>query len=195
MKIDSSMRTMRYKSWPYFPDWCEIFGYDRATGQRSQSFAEAVQHVLHIPENAGDEMEVGMEDILEGADESMSVTKENSVTKDASFIVMARQKSISKKRKQPTQGEELFVEAINNFTCMTKEAISDLAKRISGDYEISVPVSKDVIDVLKGVPGLTKDERILSAEILLEKPKKLALFLSLQDDEKITFIKRLLENK
>ncbi|KAK4394008.1 hypothetical protein Sango_1871600 [Sesamum angolense] len=31
-KIDSSARTMQYKSWPFLPAWREIFGKDRAVG-------------------------------------------------------------------------------------------------------------------------------------------------------------------
>ncbi|KAL0363854.1 UNVERIFIED_CONTAM: hypothetical protein Sangu_0483000 [Sesamum angustifolium] len=34
LKIDLSAKGMRYKSWPFFPAWREIFGRDRATGDR-----------------------------------------------------------------------------------------------------------------------------------------------------------------
>ncbi|XP_073270922.1 uncharacterized protein [Primulina huaijiensis] len=40
VKGDSSARSMCYKSWPYYSDWCEIFGHDRATGANSLLFAE-----------------------------------------------------------------------------------------------------------------------------------------------------------
>ncbi|KAL0435753.1 UNVERIFIED_CONTAM: hypothetical protein Sradi_0283200 [Sesamum radiatum] len=33
-KIDPSAKGMRYKSWPFFPAWREVFGKDRATGER-----------------------------------------------------------------------------------------------------------------------------------------------------------------
>ncbi|KAL0373478.1 UNVERIFIED_CONTAM: hypothetical protein Sradi_3263500 [Sesamum radiatum] len=33
-KVDATARTMRYKSWPFFPAWREIFGRDRAEGAR-----------------------------------------------------------------------------------------------------------------------------------------------------------------
>ncbi|XP_073119891.1 uncharacterized protein [Henckelia pumila] len=191
VKIDNNVRTWRYKSWPYYPDWCEIFGCDRATEQHAQTFATAVQHVLEIGDDKAAEMEVGLEDIfrdIEGGGEC------NSVNNPSPFNTSGSQKSTSKKRKKPTEGEELFVDAINNFTAMTKEAISDLGKRISHDHEIAVSVSKDLLDVLQGITGLTRDERQIAAEILMEKPKKLAVFLSLQDDEKLSFIRRISKN-
>ncbi|KAL0320488.1 UNVERIFIED_CONTAM: hypothetical protein Sradi_5310300 [Sesamum radiatum] len=33
VKVDPSAKTMRYKSFPFFPSWCEIFGKDRAAGE------------------------------------------------------------------------------------------------------------------------------------------------------------------
>lgn len=47
-KSDKSVPTMRYKSWPYFNDWGEIFGNDRATGDRSVSFTADVQEILNM---------------------------------------------------------------------------------------------------------------------------------------------------
>ncbi|KAL0328121.1 UNVERIFIED_CONTAM: hypothetical protein Scaly_2244700 [Sesamum calycinum] len=34
VKIDSFAKTLRYKSFPYYAQWCEVFGKDRATGER-----------------------------------------------------------------------------------------------------------------------------------------------------------------
>ncbi|KAL0463186.1 UNVERIFIED_CONTAM: hypothetical protein Slati_0206200 [Sesamum latifolium] len=33
LKTDASAKNMRFKSWPFYPDWLEIFGKDRATGE------------------------------------------------------------------------------------------------------------------------------------------------------------------
>ncbi|KAL8542872.1 hypothetical protein ACS0TY_003672 [Phlomoides rotata] len=37
MKRDPNARLMRHKSWPMYEDWCEIFGYSRATGDGAES--------------------------------------------------------------------------------------------------------------------------------------------------------------
>ncbi|XP_073015841.1 uncharacterized protein [Primulina eburnea] len=188
VKIDSSVKTWRLKSWPHYTDLCEIFGFDRATGGRTSTFTTAVQQVLHIDDVIGPEMNIGFEDIplnMEGGGEM------NSVANTTSFTASDNQKVNKKKRKKATQGEELFVDAINNFTAMTKEAIAELGKHLSHDYEIAMPVSKDILDVLEKIPGLSRDEKQIAAEILIEKPKKLALFFSLHDDDKLSFVRRI----
>lgn len=48
-QVDPPAKVMRFKSWPYYEDWCEIFGKDRATGENSESFVDAVNNVLNGP--------------------------------------------------------------------------------------------------------------------------------------------------
>ncbi|KAL0381268.1 UNVERIFIED_CONTAM: hypothetical protein Sangu_0191100 [Sesamum angustifolium] len=40
VKMDPSAKIMRYKAWPYFPAWREIFGKDRATGDEAEDDEE-----------------------------------------------------------------------------------------------------------------------------------------------------------
>ncbi|KAL8546945.1 hypothetical protein ACS0TY_006604 [Phlomoides rotata] len=39
------MRGMRYKEWPYFPDWIDIFGLDRATGSVAEDVVEMAKRL------------------------------------------------------------------------------------------------------------------------------------------------------
>ncbi|KAL0346368.1 UNVERIFIED_CONTAM: hypothetical protein Scaly_1652800 [Sesamum calycinum] len=39
-KIDSFAKTLRYKSFPYYAQWCEVFGKDRATAQPTVNRAD-----------------------------------------------------------------------------------------------------------------------------------------------------------
>ncbi|GFP97115.1 hypothetical protein PHJA_001855600 [Phtheirospermum japonicum] len=41
---------MRFKSWPLYGDWCDIFGKDRVTGENAQGFANAVDELPRHPE-------------------------------------------------------------------------------------------------------------------------------------------------
>ncbi|KAL0416419.1 UNVERIFIED_CONTAM: hypothetical protein Slati_3473800 [Sesamum latifolium] len=43
-KINSSARTMRYKSWPFFTAWREIFGKDRAVGNDNGVIGDNVKN-------------------------------------------------------------------------------------------------------------------------------------------------------
>ncbi|KAL0329580.1 UNVERIFIED_CONTAM: hypothetical protein Sradi_4944700 [Sesamum radiatum] len=49
-KLDPTARTMRYKSWPFFPVWREIFGKDRASGEQAEDINEIVNKT-DTPEN------------------------------------------------------------------------------------------------------------------------------------------------
>ncbi|KZV42923.1 hypothetical protein F511_14485 [Dorcoceras hygrometricum] len=42
IKADSTFRSMRHKQWTHYPDWREIFGNDRATGEHFQMFENAL---------------------------------------------------------------------------------------------------------------------------------------------------------
>ncbi|GFP79459.1 hypothetical protein PHJA_000089400 [Phtheirospermum japonicum] len=39
VKFDPNCKSMRYKTWPYFKDWIEIVGKDRATGENTRGYA------------------------------------------------------------------------------------------------------------------------------------------------------------
>ncbi|KAL8473200.1 hypothetical protein ACS0TY_030141 [Phlomoides rotata] len=36
------MKLLRHKEWPYFVDWIDIFGKDRATGETAEEVPEAI---------------------------------------------------------------------------------------------------------------------------------------------------------
>ncbi|KZV28056.1 hypothetical protein F511_33109 [Dorcoceras hygrometricum] len=75
IKMDSTFRTMRHKQWTHYPDWCEIFGNDRATGEHSQSFENALQDVLKLNEDVPNDLQFGdalAGDTQHGDDDSIS---------------------------------------------------------------------------------------------------------------------------
>ncbi|KAL6503131.1 hypothetical protein OROHE_023760 [Orobanche hederae] len=41
VKLDPNTRLMRYKSWPYYDSWQEIFGKDRANGEAAEDIPDA----------------------------------------------------------------------------------------------------------------------------------------------------------
>ncbi|KAL8547668.1 hypothetical protein ACS0TY_007116 [Phlomoides rotata] len=48
VRRDPNMRGMRYKEWPYFPDWVEIFGLDRATGSVAEDVVEMAKRLKQM---------------------------------------------------------------------------------------------------------------------------------------------------
>ncbi|XP_075498302.1 uncharacterized protein LOC142536823 [Primulina tabacum] len=191
VKTDSSVRTWRYKTWPYFPDWCEIFGNDRATGQHAESFVEALQGVLNMTDDNDivPEDKIGPNVLLqecEEAGESMSVSNAPSVNK-----VGSKSKN-TKKRKKHSDGEELFIDAINNFTEMSRAAMNEFVKRIGVEYDM-VNATKDVFAVLEPIPELVPDEIVVAAALLAENPKQHNLLFKAPQHARLKLVRRLLK--
>ncbi|GFP91761.1 hypothetical protein PHJA_001320100 [Phtheirospermum japonicum] len=69
LKVDSNARLMRFKSWPYFHDWGEIFGKDRATGEHTEDLVEAVNEVLKDNEPNGPEMGENFEQMFQNSED------------------------------------------------------------------------------------------------------------------------------
>ncbi|XP_073030347.1 uncharacterized protein [Primulina eburnea] len=134
LKVDNNVRVMRYKRWPYYEDWCEIFGNDRATGSRAESFLAAVNDVLNLEEQVPNDVQVHMEDMyrpMEGDGESMSVN--NSTPSNPSVGTKVK----SKKRKKITEGDDKIVVAINNLADITKETMSNLIKQMAAEKKLA----------------------------------------------------------
>ncbi|KAG8364017.1 hypothetical protein BUALT_Bualt19G0082500 [Buddleja alternifolia] len=46
-KTEPTTRSMRWKSWPYYDSWCEIFGKDQANGNGAEDFHDAFVGVIN----------------------------------------------------------------------------------------------------------------------------------------------------
>ncbi|XP_073132651.1 uncharacterized protein [Henckelia pumila] len=191
-KIDSSVRGMRYRSWPYYNDWCEIFGRDRATGEHVETFADAAdaihEDVLNLGKADGAGIDIGLEKILGGSEDNGDSM---STTAPISAEATSGKKSLGKKRKKVAEIEDRIVDAMNNFSEMTKVCIEDLSKKLGYDHN----ATKNVFGALGKIPAMTVDERVFVADKLVENPKKLTLFFSLHDEGRNSMIKRLLKKE
>ncbi|PIN22323.1 hypothetical protein CDL12_04965 [Handroanthus impetiginosus] len=45
--VDPNARTMRFKLFPFYPSWCDIFGKDRATGKHAQDCQDAAESLFN----------------------------------------------------------------------------------------------------------------------------------------------------
>ncbi|XP_075486572.1 uncharacterized protein LOC142526207 [Primulina tabacum] len=188
VKVDNSVRVMRYKRWPHYKDWCEIFGYDRATGDRVETFSAVVHDVFNITEHEPIDMEFGMDEFyrpLKGDGESMSVGQ--SVPSNPTGVSKVR----SKRRKKLDEVDNQIVAAINNLADITKETMSNLIKEMSSDSKIEDAMDS-VLATLGTIRELNSDDKVRVAELLVDNPNKLALFLRLNLEGKISLINRLL---
>ncbi|XP_075486243.1 uncharacterized protein LOC142525842 [Primulina tabacum] len=193
IKADQNVRSMRHKRWTFYHDWCEIFGNDRATGEKAEHFAAAVQEVLTMtPEVAND---TGMNlyalfSVHEGGDESISV----SVTPSSRPTCAAKSKG--KKRKNVDAAHDAIVESINNLTTITKDTMNDLIKQLARQKEAGDEKMRNdqdnVLKVMETIPELTEDEKVRLIEELVENHAKSSLFLRLGHGGRLSLARRLL---
>ncbi|XP_073047351.1 uncharacterized protein [Primulina eburnea] len=194
MKVDNSARSMRHKRWTYYHDWCEIFGNDRAVGDKAEHFAAAVQEVLtmtpELPNNVGMSLDE-MFSVDEGGAESTSV----SLTPSSRPTSTAKSKG--KKRKQVDDEDDAIVEAINNFAIITKDTMTDLIKQLAKEKDVEDEKMRNaqdkVIKIMETIPELTEDEKVAVIEFLVDNPAKLSLFLRLGAAGRLSLARRLLK--
>ncbi|XP_073027012.1 uncharacterized protein [Primulina eburnea] len=192
IKADHNARSMRHKRWTYYHDWCEIFGNDRATGDKAEHFTAAVQEILtmtpELPNDAGTNLEAFFS-VNEGGDESISV----SVTPSSRPTSAANSKR--KKRKHVDAADDAIVEAINNFANITKDTMNDLIKQLAtqkeADEEKMRNAQDNVLKVMETITELTEDEKVMVIEELVENPAKLSLFLRLGHGGRLSLARRL----
>ncbi|KAG8373656.1 hypothetical protein BUALT_Bualt11G0046900 [Buddleja alternifolia] len=110
IKTDSNARTMRFKSWPLYDDWVEIFGKDRATGEAVEGFADVVQQLLNKNVNNEQGKEMKRKAVFEAIGEVTSLDMEEMILV-SHFIVIIRRTWIffqSPERWKKNYGEDDF---------------------------------------------------------------------------------------
>ncbi|KAK6138020.1 hypothetical protein DH2020_028247 [Rehmannia glutinosa] len=185
VKEDANARTMRNKQWPFYPDWCEIFGKDRVTRENAEDFVNAVQE---METNKGKDKEAAAEFgcVFEGLDDEneMSVCQPESNGTE--------KKRAPKKRKTSSDcSSDPFVEAINVFCDKLDARFEDIAQRIGYEYDVS-NARKQVYSVTRDDSGLLIRDKLTVAKFLVNKTGDLDLFFSLPDTDRAEMVKMIL---
>ncbi|KZV28818.1 hypothetical protein F511_06252 [Dorcoceras hygrometricum] len=123
IKTDSTFRTMRHKQWTHFPDWCEIFGNDRATGEHSQSFQNALKDVLNLKDDVPNEAKFGdafAGNTSHGDDDSISETNTpSSKPKVATTSKKRKRNQVNEVDNQAISARLLMVATMASSTSLT----------------------------------------------------------------------------
>ncbi|KAL8554160.1 hypothetical protein ACS0TY_002397 [Phlomoides rotata] len=139
VKRDPLMRGMRYKEWPYFPDWIDIFGLDRATGSVAEDVVEMAKRLKSLygqsptddiqQEYDGANYKSGgsQQKNCEGLDGSQmnDVTKSNNIARDTTHG--ARKKW---KLKADSNGPSNMERLLGEFCHTTGERLATIAGHI-----------------------------------------------------------------
>ena len=183
---------MRFKSWPYYKDWTEIFGKDRATGEHAESLIDAVNAI----EKENGAIEVNSDDEVEEIT-SIPDTKDHS-TPDTSKEAQDKKKNSGKKRKvrsgYESNGLFAVADALGNFTEKTEDRLGMLAERIGYEHNMSL-ARKQVYPSLENMSWLSEEEKLTVASRITSNNHNIDLYLSVPEECKTAMVKMILEGK
>ncbi|XP_073050959.1 uncharacterized protein [Primulina eburnea] len=186
VKADPNARLMRHKSWPFYHDWCEIFGKDRATGEHAQGFSDMVEDLNDKEKQNENDVDIGIDKLLHDSyDETTSMSR-SSVGRNEN-----EKKTASKKRKSFDVDPDIIVEMMNKFTDKADARLEQIAQRIGYAHDAS-NARKMVFEALENIPGFTLEERVDVAKLLVNNTHELELFFSLHDEARVVLLKKLL---
>ncbi|KAL8535622.1 hypothetical protein ACS0TY_011302 [Phlomoides rotata] len=177
IKVDPYAKGMRYKSYPLYGKWTEIFGCENAKGDQSED--------CDITRN--NELPEGVEENI-----SQSTPDPNVASKDSpgtqSDATSPSSKGKGKKRKTVDSTEIQMVNLMGRFLDTTGKHLSNMISKIGYEKEMSEKRSK-VIEELGKLGCLTPDQRIIAAKMLANN-NDLELFFSanLEDRSRLVYL-------
>ncbi|KAL0401316.1 UNVERIFIED_CONTAM: hypothetical protein Slati_4161500 [Sesamum latifolium] len=200
-KIDSSARTMRYKSWPFFSAWREIFGKDRAVGEVTVEVHPTVNDTDTEAETETQEYYVPTAEWCPGVgyignDNGTPGDNQENVDRNATSTASQKKPTSSgkkRKRRVPVADDGL-TDAVNTFCDTANQRLSEISKKLFVDYE-EVEKRSTVYAIVGNIPGIDLNDQILISDRLVENSKKMDLFFSLSDDARARMVGLMLRGK
>ncbi|KAL8507484.1 hypothetical protein ACS0TY_018140 [Phlomoides rotata] len=184
IKADPSLKGVRYKTWPYYSHWIDIFGKDRATG-----------------ENAVDPTDLGNKRECEGdtcekyvplTQNDLQDLEDNNICKPNPTVEKATSKG--KKRNSVDVDLPLLVDSLGEFMKQSNVQMGDLSKG-KGNGNGPSYESRQLNEIMKGIVGLKMSDKIKVCDELVKNPMRLDFFLSLTADEHAEYVSMMLDGR
>ncbi|KAL0427806.1 UNVERIFIED_CONTAM: hypothetical protein Slati_2955400 [Sesamum latifolium] len=190
LKIYPTAKKMRYKSWPYFSAWCQIFGKDRAIGKHAEDVHQAAAAVQ-------EEEQADMQDRYIPTTSWNPKTRFDGVVKELPMTnTTKRTSTTSKKRKADEIVAALpkLVEVVTNFCASANNAISKLTRVLENEF--GDPVKRGlVLEAVKQLTVFDENEQLLAARHLYNQPKDVELFFTLSTESRIKMVRLMLAGR
>ncbi|KAG6437012.1 hypothetical protein SASPL_101919 [Salvia splendens] len=154
-----------------------IFGKDRAAGGLATGLMDAVNGLYSQDTGLGSS---------DGGGIGHSVGSTHVPTADP----LNARPAGGKKRKADLSIDDL-IELLGKMNDATNARLEILSLRTGYEFDLS-KARKEVFVELGRLPGLTREQKFDAWEIILEKVERLDFFLGLSDDDRITFVFRVL---
>ncbi|KAL0401179.1 UNVERIFIED_CONTAM: hypothetical protein Slati_4147800 [Sesamum latifolium] len=202
IQIDPNAKNMRFKSWPYFGAWREIFGKDRATGDSARDPMEFSNKVQEEERNdEGDcyipiaewNPKTGFASIEEEAPSNSNLNVDPTIN---SSSATKRASSSSRKRKaeDPLAALPQLVQVVTNFCDSANNRIGTLTRVLEkefGDPDQRALIFTDV----KQLNGLDENEQLHITNRLVNRPKDMEMYFSLPKESREKLVRLMLSGR
>lgn len=198
LQTDPTARSLKNKSFPFYTEWVEIFGNDRATGNDAQAFVDAVQDVLSSKSTApAESTSFDFAEETPATDSPHSAEFASFTPGESSSATKVKGKGV--KRKQVDPLDETFVESMTNFCDQTKSSIGyiadtmgNIAQRIGSEFDATQKRGQ-VYETLGLLGFLPVEAKVYVAQYLCNNSKELDLYFSLPDEAKTVMVKNIIQ--
>ncbi|KAL0410633.1 UNVERIFIED_CONTAM: hypothetical protein Slati_3653000 [Sesamum latifolium] len=197
-KIDSFAKMLRFKSFPYYAQWCEVFEKDRATGECCiDPILAPWNSSTTVETERSENVPITLEYYVSTPDPNLYGDDEEFMNSFAFAIAPVNvnrsetERVSSRKRKMvATDIGDKFDEKFEAFVNVTDCRLGDIANRFGIEAEES-QARKQVWSVVDSINDLTIEDKCLVSRKIVNNKADLDLFLSMTAAGKETFVKML----
>ncbi|CAA0822085.1 Unknown protein [Striga hermonthica] len=173
--------------------WCDIFRKDRATGENATGFVDAVNGVFNIPSSSTTPNAPRRSETNNNTSPpEVHMQEESNVHVGESNLHVDREKRSRKKKKKVVEEDDQFLGMLPSFCKVTATNKSNMLVRVGHAHDATERRGK-VYDVLKNMPNLTMEERLLATKYLCNKTEDLDMFFSLDDEVQVKMVQIIIE--
>ncbi|KAL8461002.1 hypothetical protein ACS0TY_032476 [Phlomoides rotata] len=155
IRADPQVKGIRFKSWPFYSKWLDIFGKDRATGENAMDPIDLVNEMMR---NDNQEQDGDNEDNNNSINPpGVNDAENNSVCMPEG----SGKKPVSKGIKRKTRDTEItsLVESLGAFMKESHDTFGDIAKGIGASGEKKIDINH-LLKIMNRIVGLKLADKI-----------------------------------
>lgn len=162
---------MRYKSWPYFDSWKEIYGKDRATGESAEDIFEAYNDMrMNDDQTEGDGVGMDYHVSLEDLEEHEGAAESNSNPPGRQNVPVK-----PPKKRKATEAISGVCEILIEIGRKADARLASLAESLGYEARMGKAL-EDAFEQLGELPNLSVEDRFEVCGILGAQADKLKIF-------------------
>ncbi|KAL8497809.1 hypothetical protein ACS0TY_021228 [Phlomoides rotata] len=193
-QADRQLKSVHFKSWPYYSQWLDIFGKDRATGENAVDPLDLFQELMRVDLDQAGETD---DKNVPRTTDFLNEVDDNNICKPSNDG--KRTSSKGKKCKSCDADLSTLVDSLGEFMKFSKEAMARESpntpnfdtKRDSGSKNDQF----QLIESLKVINGLKVTDKLKVCDEMVKNPLRLELFPSLPADEQEEYVWMLLDGR